>query len=56
MKTFNISVAVSGYEYYTVTAEDDQDAIQQIKDGDAYLQSSEVEWSDDFIIDSVEDV
>jgi len=56
MNTYHISVRVDGYEYYTVDAKDEEEAIQAIKDGEGYLQSSEVEWNGDFYVDSVEDI
>ena len=56
MKQFYISVRVDGYEYYTVTAETEEEAIQKIKGGDFAPVNSEVEWNGDFYVDSVEEV
>lgn len=56
LKLYNISIRVVGYEYYNVEAENEDEAIQSIKDGDGYLQASEVGWSGDFCVDSVEDI
>lgn len=56
MKQYDISVRVDGYEYYSVTAETEEEAIQKIKDGDFAPVNSEVEWNGDFHVDSVEEI
>jgi len=56
MKEFSISVQTSGFEYYIVNAETFEEAVNMIKNGDAYLASSEVKWSSDFYLDDVEDI
>lgn len=56
MKEFSISVKTTGYEYYVVQAETFEEAVEQIKDGDAYLTSSENEWDSEFYLDSEEEI
>lgn len=55
MKTYNISVKVDGYEYYKVNANSEDEAFNLIKDGIVECTQSEVEWSDDFSVDKVEE-
>lgn len=55
LKEYNFSVKTTGTDYYTVQAESEEEAIQLIKQGDGYLQSSESEF-ESFHLDSVEDV
>lgn len=56
MKEYSISVKTAGYEYYTVNAESEEEAIELIKQGDGYLQSSESEWDSPFYVDDVEEL
>lgn len=56
MKEFSISVKTTGYEYYVVHAETFEEAIEQIKDGDAYLDSSENEWDSEFYLDDEKEI
>ena len=56
MKEFSISVKTTGYEYYVVHAETFEEAVEQIKDGDAYLDSSENEWDSEFYLDDEEEI
>jgi hypothetical protein len=56
LKEYSISVKTTGYEYYTVEAHTEEEAIQMIEYGKGYLQSSEVEWDSDFFVDNVIDV
>ena len=53
LKEYSISVKTTGYEYYTVEAHTEEEAIQLVKNGDGYLQSSESEWDSDFVVDDV---
>ena len=53
LKEYIISVKTTGYEYYTVEAHTEEEAIKLIKNGDGYLQSSESEWDSDFVVDDV---
>ena len=55
LKEYNFSVKTTGTDYYTVQAESEEEAIQLIKQGDGYLQSSESEF-DSFCLDSVENI
>ena len=55
LKEYNFSVKTTGTDYYTVQAESEDEAIQLIKQGDGYLQSSESEF-DSFCLDSVENI
>lgn len=55
MKTYSISVKVEGYEYYMVNANSEDEAFNLIKDGIVECTQSEVEWSDDFSVDKVEE-
>lgn len=55
LKEYNFSVKTTGTDYYTVEAESEEEAIQLIKNGDGYLQSSESEF-ESFQLDSVTDV
>lgn len=55
LKEYNFSVKTTGTEYYTVQADSEEEAIQLIKQGDGYLQSSESEF-DSFCLDSVENI
>lgn len=55
LKEYNFSVKTTGTDYYTVQAESEDEAIQLIKKGDGYLQSSESSF-ESFHLDSVEDV
>ena len=56
MKEFSISVKTTGYEYYVVQAETFEEAVEEIKDGNAFLASSENEWDSDFYLDDEEEV
>lgn len=56
MKQFDISVRVDGYEYYTVTAETEDEAFQKIRDGDFAPVNSEVEWTGSFYVDGIEEL
>ena len=56
MKKFSISVKTSGHEYYVVYAETFEEAVEEIKSGEGYLASSEVEWSSDFYLDNEENI
>ena len=56
LKEYTVSVKVTGYECYSVNAHTEEEAIQMIKYGKGYLQSSEVEWDSDFFVDNVVDV
>lgn len=56
MKEFSISVKTTGYEYYIVHAETFEEAVEQIKDGDDYLASSENEWDSEFYLDDEEEI
>lgn len=56
MKEFSISVKTTGYEYYIVNAETYEEAVEGIKNGDAYLASSEGEWDSEFYLDHEEEV
>ena len=56
MKEFSISVKTTGYEYYVVQAETFEEAVEEIKNGDAYLASSENEWDSQFYLDDEEEV
>lgn len=51
MKEFSISVKTTGYEYYIVHAETFEEAVEEIKNGDAFLASSENEWNSQFYLD-----
>ena len=53
LKEYSISVKTTGYEYYTVEAHTEEEAINLIKNGDGYLQSSESEWDSDLFVDDV---
>ena len=56
MKEFSISVQTSGNEYYIVKAETFEEAVELIKNGEVYSNSSEVEWSSDFYLEDVEEI
>ena len=56
MKEFSISVETSGCEYYIVTAETFEEAVEEIKSGEGYLAASESEWVSEFHLDSEEDI
>ena len=56
MKEFSISVKTTGYEYYIVHAETFEGAVEEIKNGDAYLASSESEWDSEFYLDGEEEI
>ena len=53
LKECSISVKTTGYEYYTVEAHTEEEAIKLIKNGDGYLQSSESGWDSDLFVDDV---
>ena len=53
LKEYSISVKTTGYEYYTVEAHTEEEAIKLVKNGDGYLQSSESGWDSDFVVDDV---
>ena len=53
LKEYSISVKTIGYEYYTVEAHTEEEAIKLVKNGDGYLQSSESEWDSDFVVNDV---
>lgn len=55
LKEYSFSVKATGTYYCTVEAESEEEAIQLIKNGDGYLQSSESEF-ESFHLDSVTDV
>lgn len=55
LKEYNFGVKTTGTDYYTVQAESEDEAIQLIRDGDGYLQSSESEF-ESFHLDSVENI
>lgn len=55
LKEYNFAVKTVGTDYYTVEADSEEEAIQLIKSGDGYLQSSESEF-ESFHLESVEDV
>ena len=55
LKEYNFNVKTTGTDYYTVQAESEEEAIQLIKQGDGYLQSSESEF-ESFHLDSVENI
>jgi hypothetical protein len=55
LKEYNFSVKTTGTDYYTVQAESEEQAIQLIKEGGGYLQSSESEF-ETFYLDSVEEL
>lgn len=56
MKEFSISVKTTGYEYYVVQSETFEGAVEEIKNGDAYLASSESEWDSEFYLDGEEEI
>ena len=56
MKEFSISVKTTGYEYYVVHAETFEEAVEEIKNGDAFLASSENEWDSEFYLDDEEEI
>ena len=56
MKEFSISVKTTGYKYYVVQAETFEEAIEEIKNGDTYLASSENEWDSEFYLDDEEEI
>lgn len=56
MKQYDISVRVDGYEYYSVTAETEDEAFQKIRDGDFAPVNSEVGWVDSFHVLRVEEL
>lgn len=51
MKEFSISVKTVGEEHYIVQAETFEEAVQEIKDGNAHLVSSEDEWDSEFYLE-----
>lgn len=55
MKTYSISVKIEGYEYFKVNANSEDEAFNLIKDGIVECTHSEVEWSDAFCVDKVEE-
>lgn len=56
MKQYDISVRVDGYEYYSVTAETEDEAFQKIRDGDSAPVNYEVGWVDSFYVLRVEEL
>lgn len=56
MKEFSISVKTTGCEYYIVHAETFEEAVEEIKNGDAFLASSENEWDSEFYLDDEEEL
>ena len=56
MKEFSISVKTVGEEHYIVQAETFEEAVQEIKDGNAYLASSESEWDSEFYLEDEEEI
>ena len=56
MKEFSISVKTTGYEYYIVQAETFEDAVEEIKNGDAFLASSESDQDSEFYLDDEEEI
>ena len=56
MKQYDISVRVDGYEYYSVTAETEDEAFQKIRDGDFAPVNSDVGWVDSFYVLRVEEL
>ena len=56
MKEFSISIKTVGEEYYVVQAETFEEAVEQIKNGEAYLASSESEWDSEFYLENEKEI
>lgn len=54
MNNYSICVKTVGEEHYTVTANSEEEAIELIRQGEGYLQSSEDVWDGDFFVEDVE--